>query len=176
MTLTLLLLRHAKSSWDHPGLDDFERPLAPRGREAAPRMAGFIAAAGLLPDLVLCSTAVRTRETLALVLPELGASPPAVRYEDALYLASTSDLVERVRRLDDGDRRVLIVGHNPGMHGAALALAGDGARRDVTALATKFPTAGLAVLEFETRHWRQVRPATGRLARFMTPRLLDAAE
>ena len=174
MTLTLLLLRHAKSSWDTPGLDDFERPLAPRGIKAAPMMGAAIVRQKLVPALILCSTSVRTRETLALMLPQLAPARPEVVYEDALYLATTSDLLERIRCLPDTRRRVMLVGHNPGMHGAALALAGHGARKDVAALAIKFPTAALAVLSFPFAHWAAVRPASGTLTRFTTPRTLTA--
>lgn len=174
MTLTLLLLRHAKSSWDDPRLDDFERPLSRRGIRAAPDMGAFIAAAGLAPDLVLCSTAERTRQTLDIVLRELAPPPPEVVYEDGLYLASASDLVERIRGLPRARKRVMLVGHNPGMHGAALALVGEGSRKDISALAFKLPTAGLVVLEFDLDRWSAVRPASGRLVRFATPRTLPA--
>lgn len=183
MTLTLLLLRHAKSGWDNPDLDDIERPLAPRGVEAAPRMGAYIAAAGLKPDLVLCSTAERTRQTLSLMLPHLGEPQPEIDYAPALYLAAASELIERIRTIapppgGPGDprsampRRVMLVGHNPGMHSAAMTLAGSGRRHDITALASKFPTAALAVLTFDSPRWRDVRPASGHLAAFVTPRTL----
>lgn len=170
--LTLLLLRHAKSSWDDPRLDDAERPLSKRGAKTAPLMGAFIAREHLKPDLVLCSTSVRTRGTLALVLPELGAPPPLVQFEDALYLASASDMLARIRGLDKSTKRALVIGHNPGTHALALTLIGDGARADIAALATKFPTAGLAVLTFATDKWSDIRPASGRLDIFTSPRRL----
>ena len=172
MTLTLLLLRHAKSGWDDPALEDIARPLAPRGIRAAPQMAAYIAAANLEPDLVLCSSAVRTRETLALMLPHLRKPTPAVSYEEALYLAAASEIIDRIRAIAEGPRRVMVVGHNPGLHAAAMALAGSGSRHDITALASKFPTAALAVLTFERTRWNGVRPTTGHLERFVTPRTL----
>ena len=175
MTLTLLLLRHAKSGWDDPTLEDIERPLSPRGIQAAPMMGAYIASARLVPDLVLCSSAVRTRQTLALMLPHLGLPSPAVVHEHGLYLAAASELIDRIRAIASGPRRVMIVGHNPGLHAAAMTLAGSGRRHDITALASKFPTAALAVLTFERAAWRDVRPTTGHLAAFVTPRTLPPA-
>ena len=96
--LTLSLLRHAKSSWDDPGLDDLDRPLNERGREAAPRMGHFLARNAVRAGLVLCSTSLRTRQTLDLVLPHLQPAP-SVAYEDALYLAPASVLLKRFRKV-----------------------------------------------------------------------------
>jgi phosphohistidine phosphatase len=169
--LTLLLLRHAKSSWDDPELEDFDRPLAKRGARAAREMGAFIRKEELRPDLVLCSGAVRTRATLALVLPELGPPPPEIIHEDALYLAEPAEILAQIRRAGAA-RRVMVIGHNPGLHAIALSLVGDGGRRDITALATKFPTAALAVISFDGEDWGAVRPAAGRLVRYVTPRTL----
>ena len=123
--LTVSLLRHAKSSWDDSSLDDYERPLNKRGEAAAPRMGAFMAQHGLAPDLVLCSSAVRARQTLELVLPHL-ADRPQVVYEDGFYLAAPSAMLARLQKVDAKARHVLIVGHDPGMQGLALELAGDG--------------------------------------------------
>ena len=171
--LTLSLLRHAKSAWGELGLDDYERGLAPRGLAAAPRMGRYLAAENLRPDLVLCSGAVRTRATLALVLPELRAPAPEIRYDDALYLASPITMLDAVRRLGKGPRHVLMVAHNPGLHALALELTGSGDRAALADLATKFPTAALVVFTFSTAAtWSDIRPGTGRLERFVTPRSL----
>jgi phosphohistidine phosphatase len=169
--LTLSLLRHAKSSWDDPALDDFDRPLGERGVKAAPLMGRYLMAEDLRPDLVICSGAVRTRATLALIMPELGAPPPDISYEDDLYLASASRLLGRVHKADRA-RNILLIGHNPGLHALALALVGDGKRRDLDALATKFPTAALAVFTFDVDKWSAVKAGTGALVRFVTPRQL----
>ena len=168
--LTLSLLRHAKSSWGDLELDDHERGLSPRGLAAAPRMGRYIAKQKLKPDLVLCSGAVRTRATLALVLPELGAPPPGIRYDDALYLASPITMLDRLRRLGKGPKHVLMVAHNPGLHALALELTGSGDAKALAELATKFPTAALAVLTFETANWRDIEAGSGRLQEFVTPR------
>ena len=95
MTLTLSLFRHAKSSWDNPNLGDFDRPLNERGREAAPRMGTFMARSGIVPDLVLSSPSVRTRQTLGLVLPHLSPAP-AVLYEDTLYLGAPTAMLRPI--------------------------------------------------------------------------------
>ena len=107
--LTLSLLRHAKSSWDDVDLDDFERPLSKRGATAAPEMGRAIRELNLKPDLVLCSSAVRTRATVALVLLELGPPAPEVRYEDGLYLATPKEMLTEIREVESSVNNVLIV-------------------------------------------------------------------
>jgi phosphohistidine phosphatase len=169
--LTLSLLRHAKSSWDTPGLDDFERPLAMRGEDAAPRMGDYMKKQKLAPELILCSAAVRTRQTLDLVLPHL-AGPPAVQYEDALYLAAARTLLARLRKIGPETTHAMLVGHDPGMHELAMDLAGTGDAEALTALARKFPTAGLAVIVFEASQWSRIAPGKGRLELFITPKTL----
>ena len=169
--LTLSLLRHAKSSWDSPGLDDFDRPLARRGEEAAPRMGAYMKKHRIAPQLILCSTAARTRQTLDLVLPHL-AGPPAVAYEDALYLAAAKALLARVRKIDPKVTHALLVGHDPGMHELAVDLAATGDAEALAALARKFPTAGLAVIGFKASAWSTIASRKGRLELFVTPKTL----
>lgn len=170
---TLLLLRHAKSSWDDPALADYDRPLAKRGKKAAPRMGAEIAALGLRPDLILCSTAVRARETLSLVLPELGAAAPEVVYDDAIYMATPSALLALLRAVPEETRSVMVVGHNPGLEELAELLVGDGDEDEQELLAEKFPTCALAVLTFEAPGWDGVAPGTGKLSQFLTPARLS---
>ena len=169
--LTLSLFRHAKSNWDDSGLKDFDRPLARRGEAAGPRMGAFMAAEALAPQLILCSPAVRTRQTLDLVLPFLPGGTTIV-YEEGFYLAAASQLLARLRKVDAKVRHVMIVGHDPGMHGLALELAGSGEPEQMQALAAKFPTAGLAVLSFAIDDWSDVGPGAGHLRVFMTPKRL----
>jgi phosphohistidine phosphatase len=171
--LTLFLLRHAKSSWDHPGLDDLVRPLNERGRTAAPLMGRYMARHHLVPELVLCSASVRTRATLDLIKPALGVATPEVAYEDGLYLASATDLMARLRSVSPRWPRVLMIGHNPGFHDLAVKLTGTGERKAIAALTAKFPTAALAVLTFEATSWAKTCPGSGRLVHFMTPALLQ---
>jgi phosphohistidine phosphatase len=169
--LTLSLLRHAKSSWDDPKLKDFDRPLTSRGQLAAPRIGAYMAARGLAPELILCSPAVRTRQTLDLVLPCLSGGP-TVEYEEAFYLAAPSVLLARIRKIEAGVHHVMIVGHDPGIPGLALKLIGAGNAADRQAVAAKFPTAALAVITFKADRWTRLRPGSGRLDLFMTPKLL----
>jgi phosphohistidine phosphatase len=177
--LTLSLLRHAKSSWSDARLRDIERPLNERGELTAPRVGAFMAKRGLVPDLVLCSTAVRARQTLDLVLRRLKGgeegskeAAPEVVYEDALYLASLAAMLKRVRKVAAKVRHVLIVGHNPGLQSLALELAGSGPAEELEALAEKFPTGGLAVIAFAGRGWSKIKPGAGRLELFMVPKRL----
>ncbi len=170
--LTLTLFRHAKSNWDDPGLDDFARPLSERGLTAAPFMAQYAASRGWGPALALCSMAKRTQQTLDLSLPFFDPKPN-VCFEDGLYLASASDLFERLRALDTSTDSVMLIGHNPGLQALAMALAGTGDLGDLAALKTKFPTAGMARLTLPAKAWSQVRLRSGHLTAFVTPSFLQ---
>lgn len=166
--LSLALLRHAKSSWDASDIDDFDRPLNDRGRNAAPLMGAALKELNFNPDLILCSSAKRTRETLALIEPSIKRAP--VAFDDQLYLTSQETLYSRLKEVPIGVNRVLMIGHNPGMHGLALFLTGTGDAKSISRLEDKFPTAALAVFSFEQAVWRDLLPATGRLEAFITPR------
>lgn len=171
----LILFRHAKSSWDDPDLDDFDRGLAPRGVKAAKRMGAWLAAGGHTPGLILCSTAVRTRATLALMLREFPAARHAdLKTTDDLYLAPAETIIDHVRAHGDGHACVMVIGHNPGMHAAALALTATGKRKFISELAIKYPTAAVATLRFDLEAFSDLAPATGHLEEFQTPRALDA--
>jgi phosphohistidine phosphatase len=169
--LTVSLLRHAKSSWAEPEKADFDRPLAARGEKTAPRMGAFLADQHVSPELILCSSARRARATLDLVLPHLGAGPEAV-FEDELYHAGAPALLKRLRKVADDIHHVMLVGHNPALHGLALDLAATGDKHDLRALASKLPTAAIVVLTFNVTRWRQVRRGGGHLTLFMTPKRL----
>ncbi len=172
--LKLYLLRHGKSAWDDPDIGDHARPLSQRGVADGPRMGRYMAQHGLKPDCVLSSDSVRTRETVALVLPELGTPEPRVEYDPELYLASAYGIAERLRAGAGEASCVMIVGHNPGMHALALALAGEGCSKGMQHLAVKYPTAALAVFEFDTDDWGEVSPGKGVLKAFVRPRDLAA--
>ena len=137
----LHLLRHAKSSAGE-GIEDRERPLSGRGREAARRIGKHLSATGAF-DLVLCSSARRTRETLDLVMPEFSPRPRCI-IEDGLYLAGRERLIERLRRLDPQDANVLVIGHNPGLHELAIGLADKSSAGFNELVSGKFPTAAYA--------------------------------
>jgi len=167
--LTLCLLRHAKSSWSNPSLPDRERPLATRGVTDAPLMGKAMADRGIDPELVLCSSARRTRDTLALVLPELRVEPKVV-YEDALYHSSPETMLEIIHAIQPGSNRVMLVGHNPEIQSLALDLVGAGAKHFRDRLRTKYSTAGLAVINFPSGLWKSVTVNSGTLNLFLSPR------
>lgn len=170
--VALYLLRHAKSSWDDPALDDHDRPLNNRGRRAADMIGAEMAKRRLKPDLVLCSTALRARETLDRILPHLGTVD--ISHERGLYLASRSRIVSRLKHIDDGIGRALVVGHEPGIGATAVALAGpDSDPEACRRMTAKYPTGALAVIDFPDIHWSDLRAGAGILKSFIVPKSLD---
>ncbi|MGE4219302.1 MAG: histidine phosphatase family protein [Alphaproteobacteria bacterium] len=167
--LALYLLRHAKSSWGHAGLEDRDRPLNRRGREAARRIGIEMRRIGLKPHLVLCSTAQRTRETLDLILPAL-ERPPRIEFDEALYLADPPEL--RARLSVVSETSVLLIGHNPGIGDLASGLAGRGDPRDMARLAERYPTGTLTALRFDARSWAEIADGDGQLLLHIRPREL----
>ena len=166
---TLYLLRHAKSSWADRALPDRERPLAPRGRRDANRIAKHLVQLGVEPELVLCSSAKRTRETLELVRSALGATA-TVRLEEDLYAASSQELLERIRRVSEPVASVLLIGHNPGLQDLAVLLASSGAGSE--RLEAKFPTAALATLTLPQTPWSELSPGDAVLTAYVVPKEL----
>jgi phosphohistidine phosphatase len=166
--LTLSLLRHAKSSWKDPTIPDRDRPLNTRGKTEAPVMGKAIAKHGLDPDLVLCSSARRTRDTLELVLPELKTEPKIV-YEDGLYHGTPQEMLDILHAVAPSVSQVLLVGHNPELQSFALDLIGSGAKHLKDRLEVKYPTAGLVVLRFQAGDWKDVAVNSGKLELFLTP-------
>ncbi len=171
----LLLLRHAKSSRDDPKQPDRERPLSPRGHRAAGVMRRCMRELGLLPDLVLVSTARRTMETLEALEP--WDETPLIEPMDSLYLASATQLLTTLHGVGEVVRSVLVIAHNPGLHELALALVGpppigetsETARR----LAAGFPTGALAEFIVPARWW-ELDVGGARLQRFLMPREQEA--
>ena len=167
----LLLMRHAKSSWDDPKLSDHARPLNARGRHAAAAMRQAMHELGLAPDIVLVSTARRTLQTLEALEP--WDDTPLVEPMDALYLATAPQLLQALRGVAETARSVLLVGHNPGLHELAMLLVGAqgmGLGGSMTRrLAEGYPTGALA--EFSVAgSWRTLGEGGGRLLRFLCPR------
>ena len=160
----LHLLRHAKSSWDDPELVDHERPLAPRGERGSLRIAEHTRREGIAPELVLCSTALRARQTLAALLPVLEGDVE-IRLEDGLYGAGVDQIVARLRDVDEAVGSVLVVGHNPTLHALALGLT----RRDDTL--ERFPTGALASMTFGVP-WSELDEGFAELESFVVPREL----
>ena len=170
----LLLLRHAKSSWDDPQLSDHARPINLRGQQAAAVMAREIKRLGPSPDTVLVSSARRTLQTLAALDP--WDTPPRIEPMDALYLASKGDLLDVLHGVAPGSRCVLLVGHNPGLHELAMMLAGAHAvvaDKQLQRLAAGYPSGALA--EFAVAvPWDELGAAGARLTRFLLPTDLTA--
>jgi phosphohistidine phosphatase len=175
--LRLMLLRHAKSSWPS-GLQDIDRPLSERGEAAARLMGDYLAHHALIPDRILCSPSRRTRDTWTNVFDAISTQLPAVadiKFDSRLYGAARNGIVSVIQEQDDKAHTLLLIGHNPGMQDAAewLMASGDVELREQ--LREKFPTAGFAVIDFALDRWNRVHAHSGRLDRFITPRLIAAA-
>lgn len=172
--LRLWLLRHAKSGWDNPDLDDFARKLAPRGKKACKVIGHHLASRDIRPDLVLCSPATRTRDTWTRIAEHLSAQP-GHRFDPVLYLASAKMLLAMIRAIPDETRELMLIGHNPGLEELAAMLSGSSSAGALDRLIAKYPTGALAELHFPVSHWAEVRPKTGFLASFVTPAMLEDA-
>jgi phosphohistidine phosphatase len=167
----LWLLRHAKSSWDDLSLPDPDRPLAPRGRRAAELLAVHLATSDIRPSVVLCSSSLRTRQTLAAILPALGDALE-IRIERALYGAGAAALLDRLRQLPNRASSAMLIAHNPGIQDLALALAAGGPA--LAGLRDKFPTGVLATVEVKVERWRDLDHGTATATALVTPRSLEA--
>jgi len=168
----LYLLRHAKSSWDDPDLDDFDRPLNKRGRKSAKAMAEFFRKSGITPQTILCSPAKRTRETLKHLAPVLGAAP--ARLDRRIYEASYQTLLLCLADLPPEVNSALLIGHNPGLERLALYLMSDhGHGPGAARLQDKYPTGSLAVLSAPAEGWGDLKVGSCRLDDFVRPADLD---
>jgi phosphohistidine phosphatase len=173
--MRLILLRHAKTEKAEPGQRDHTRRLNGRGQKDAPLIGGYMARHALIPDLVLVSTAARTRETWELLASALSASP-RVSYEERLYDAGTEAILAVVKEIAPRVRTLMLVGHNPGLHDFARLLIASGDVEARERLNEGLPTSGLAVIDFAGDAWRKLHPHGGRLERFVSPRSLAAAD
>ena len=159
---TLLLLRHAKSSWGDSSAPDFERPLAPRGIADAPRVGHALQQRGLLPDLILSSPALRATQTIEAVVKAAGL-PLLPQFDQNIYGASSAELLEIVRRIPDTISCAMLVGHNPGFADVVSRL---------TEASHDMPTAALACVQFQIERWTDVEDGGGKLEWMITPKLL----
>jgi phosphohistidine phosphatase len=160
---TLLLLRHAKSDWDDPSLRDFDRPLAPRGLRDAPQIGKALRKRGPVPDLIISSPAARAKATIEAVVKAARLTIKH-QFDEAIYGASSAELIKLIRRLPDSSSCTLLVGHNPGFEDVVGRLTGSHER---------MPTAALACMEFQIDHWEDVGDGKGRLASLLTPKQLE---
>jgi phosphohistidine phosphatase len=171
----LILLRHAKSAWDNLSTADFERPLSSRGRKAAPLVGAYLARRGMVPGLVLSSSAKRAVETLDLACAGW-QTKPTVRKLKSLYLAMPREMLRRVQAVGREPDCVMLVGHNPGIADLASWLCSHGKADQRARLARKFPTGAIAVIEFDVEDWGDVEADTGRLVDFVTPKQIERGE
>ncbi len=169
MPKRLILMRHAKSAWDKAETADFDRALSGRGSRSAPTVGAYLARKKLVPQLVLCSSAKRATETWELVATALPSGIP-VKHSKALYMAMPNEMLKRIQKVPDEFECVLLVGHNPGVADLAgwLCAEGDAAKR--ADLARKYPTASIAIIDFEAATWGAVESDSGRLVDFVRPK------
>lgn len=159
---TLYLLRHAKSSWNDASLRDFDRPLNDRGREAAEQIGKRLASEQLNAPLVVCSPALRTRETAEIVLQSAQLRAEE-RFDERIYEASLRDLVEVISDIPDDAPITILIGHNPGFEELLAFLTGE---------ARRMPTCALAKIKLEIVSWQNIKPDSGSLESFTTPKSL----
>ena len=172
----LTVVRHAKSSWQDPGLDDFERPLNKRGRKAAPLIGAWLTDQNIAPDLVMLSPSVRTVETWELFKKE-GVPFGDERLVDEMYLAGLGALTGQLTSLPSSVNRVMMIGHNPGLEFLIDGLVGsveEGVARAFHKLSQKFPTSGVVHLRIAIEHWSDLAPSMGRVYGATSPKLLLA--
>lgn len=167
---SLYLLRHAKSSWKDPGLDDHDRPLSKRGREAAKLMAAYLRRSKIAPDMVICSTATRARQTLAPIIAK-AKKPPTIIFEKAIYEGTQRALWEQLWSLPESAKSVLLIGHNPALHDFALALAETHSNGLLPSSGEKYPTGAMAAFRFDGA-WKALEPCRPVVTTFITPKAL----
>lgn len=160
----LLLIRHAKSSWDFPGASDHDRPLNDRGERDVPNMGAALAQRGVSPDAIVTSTANRAKTTAGMIAEELGFPAASIREERDLYLASPQTILRFVQQIDESCGTALLFGHNPGMHDAVEMICGGSV--------DQFPTLAVARIELDVDYWGEVDSGTGLLLELLTPRAL----
>lgn len=163
----ILLLRHAKSSWSDPGLDDFDRPLASRGLKDAPRMGKYLRKIGYKPDYVVSSPAERARQTSLLAVEAMKLDESIIQWDSDLYFESATKYVQAIQSAPEKAEKVMIVGHNPLMEAVATALSGG-----KSSTAFRMPTAGLVCLESYAVRWDQITPGTCQVKWMMIPKVL----
>lgn len=163
----ILLLRHAKSSWDDASLDDFDRPLAKRGIKDGPRMGSFARKTGYVPDLIISSPAERARQTTQLFSSKAGIEEERIQWEKDFYYGSGSDYLSAIKGCEEEIETVMLVGHNPKMEQVVSLICGTG-----NSYIARMPTAALVCIEHPAVKWEQVKAGTGRIKWMVIPKLL----
>src|SRR5476649_925609 len=170
----LILFRHAKAEASEPGMEDHARVLVERGRKDAAKIGAYMVGHGFIPDKVVISPATRTQETWKYAAAAFRPSPAAMTAE-AIYDATPHALLGVIKAAPAAAHTLLVVGHNPGLHEAALMLIASGDIEARERLREKLPTAGLIIVDFAFDDWSKLHPQSGRLERFINPKWLEAA-
>jgi len=165
---TFYILRHAKAEPSNSTIEDIDRNLAVRGREACETVGKYMKAKQYAPEFVLCSSANRTRETFELVM-KAARLTPAHEFAKSIYMATADEILHQLHAADDNFKSLMVVGHNPGMHHLALIMAQPMSSSLHATLELKYPTAALTVLRFADHYWKDILPGSGELLDFMTP-------
>ncbi len=160
----LFLIRHAKSSWNHPSLRDFDRPLNKRGEAAAPAMGEDLKERGILPDVIISSPAVRALTTAKIIARELGYPEENIQEEPAIYEASSQELIRVINGIDEAHQSAMLFGHNPGFHDVANALLSD------EEYVEEMPTCAVVMIRFQDEHWGSIGTGDGELVFHTFPR------
>lgn len=163
----ILLMRHAKSSWEDSGLKDFDRPLANRGLHDAPMMGEFIRKAGVKPGMVISSTAERARQTTELSADTARLGEGKITWNEQLYYGGVNDYIKAIQGASDDSERIMLVGHNPLMETTAGILAGA-----ETKVAVRMPTAALVCLQSFAESWNFITPGSCQIKWMMIPKVL----
>ncbi len=169
---TLYLLRHAKAESGSSTLKDVDRPLSARGQAACMAIGVYMRTQHAIPALVVASPATRTQETAERVIQAMGAPCPC-HFENKLYLASTEEIINSIQLVNKNVPSLMVVGHNPGMHQAALALVLPEETELHDTLGMKYPTGALAILQFDCHDWQEIASGSGKLMAFVLPKDLS---
>ena len=159
---TLYLIRHAKSSWKFPELDDFDRPLSKRGKRDAPTMGQRLHQRGIVPDLILCSPAKRTKRTAQAIAKAVDYPASEIKYRQAIYEASAEEMIALLQSVDNSENTVLLVAHNPGLT--------ELANRLTSHYIDNVVTAGVVAIQFPLTHWEETAEREGQLLWYDFPK------
>jgi len=168
---TLILMRHSKSSWDNSYKDDFDRPLNSRGRENAQMVAKHIHSWGFKPELTLCSSALRCKQTLELIIPYF-PKKMHIRYLDELYLAPETAILEIIKSIKLSIDQMLVIGHNPGLSDLSQSLIYSSNKKNDYFETQQFPTSAASIFEMSINNWVNFKLSESKIIDFVTPKNL----
>tara|TARA_Y100001970_G_C14159549_1_gene817679 strand:+ start:832 stop:1407 length:576 start_codon:yes stop_codon:yes gene_type:complete len=168
---SLILMRHAKSSWDNSYKDDFDRPLNSRGKENAQMVAKHIHSLGFKPELTLCSSAARCKQTLELIIPYF-PTKMHIRYLDELYLAPERTILEMIKSIELSINQMLVIGHNPGLSDLSQSLIYSSNKKNDYFETQQFPTSAASIFEMSINNWLNLKLSDSKIIDFVTPKKL----